>query len=254
MAGSFVYLHGGIVAKMATISELSLLQKELIKKGTLKKSKASAWFFKTGKGEYGEGDVFIGVTVPEQRAIAKKFKNLSLPDIQKLLQSKEHEFRLTALIILVDQFKLAYEKRKKEIYNFYLKNTKQVNNWDLVDSSASYIVGAYLDGKNTKPLVRLAKSKILWERRIAIVATFYSIQKGQSKNTFDIATLLITDKHDLIQKAVGWMLREVGKRSGRTTLESFLKKHYKKMGRTTLRYAIEHFSKKDRREYLQGKK
>lgn len=254
MAGSFKSFHGAIVAKTATMSELSLLQKELIKRGTLKKAKASAWFFKTGKGQYGEGDVFIGVTVPEQRVVAKKYKDLSLTDIQKLLQRKEHEFRLTALIILVDQFKSADEKKKKVIYTFYLKNTKWINNWDLVDSSAPAIVGAFLDGKDTKPLVRLAKSKILWERRIAMVATFYYIQRGQSKNTFDIATLLITDRHDLIQKAVGWMLREVGKRCGRATLQEYLRKHYREMGRTALRYSIEHFSKKDRQEYLQGKK
>jgi 3-methyladenine DNA glycosylase AlkD len=236
------------------VAPLFALKQELRKKGSLKKAKASSRFFKTGKGQYGEGDIFIGVTVPKQRIVAKKFKDLSLSDIQKLLQSKEHEFRLTALIILVGQFKVSDDKRKKEIYNFYLKNTTYINNWDLVDSSAHHIVGAYLDGKDKKTLTRLVKSKLLWERRIATLATFYYIQKGESKEAFATATLLSRDENDLIQKAVGWMLREVGKHCGRDTLLGYLDTHYKKMPRTTLRYAIEHFSKKDRSDYLQGKR
>lgn len=214
------------------------------------KAKNSARFFKTAPGQYGHGDLFIGVTVPEVRSIAKKFFDLPLADIQKLLQSKIHEERLLALILLVKRFKKASEKERKVIYEFYLKNTKYINNWDLVDTSAGYIVGGFLHNKPKTILKKLAQSTNLWERRIAIIATFYDIYQGQSEETFKIAAILINDEHDLIHKAVGWMLREVGKRCGEEIEESFLQKHYRSMPRTMLRYAIERFSEKKRKFYL----
>jgi len=202
-----------------------------------------ARYFKTGKGEYGEGDVFLGITVPAQRIVAKKYKDLSLTEIENLLYSPIHEHRLTGLMIL------ARKKSSKEIVNFYLKHTKQVNNWDLVDSSA-HIVGMYLLHKeNRSILVKLAKSKNLWERRIAIVATHEFIKEKDFDMTFTVAEILMKDTHDLIHKAVGWMLREAGKRDQEAE-ESFLRKHYKTMPRTMLRYAIERFSENRRHEYL----
>lgn len=224
----------------------------LKKLSSAKKAKASAWFFKTGSGQYGEGDKFIGVTVPEQRKIAKQFSSLPLQEIEKLLNSRIHEERLVGLLILVSQFQAADEKTKRQIYNFYLKNIRRVNNWDLVDSSASYIVGSYLLDKPRTVLYKLAKSKNLWERRVAIIATLAFIVKGKSRDTLKIATLLLNDKEDLIQKAVGWMLREVGKRLSCEELENFLKKHYKLMPRTMLRYSIEHFPSDIRQKYLKG--
>lgn len=209
------------------------------------KAKSSAWFFKTGKGQYGEGDQFIGVTVPLQRMVAKKYKDLPLKDIDQLLNSPIHEHRLTALFILVGQ----YKKLPARVYDFYLKHTTKINNWDLVDSSASYIVGEWLMDKDRTILYKLARSKNLWERRIAIIATGAFIKNKEFKDTFAIAELLLHDDHDLIHKAVGWMLREVGKRDQKAE-EAFLKKYYKTMPRTMLRYAIEKFSEDKRHEYL----
>ncbi len=226
------------------------IQKEIHHFASPAKAKNSARFFKTAPGQYGHGDLFIGVTVPEVRSIAKKFFDLPLADIQKLLQSKIHEERLLALILLVKRFKKASEKERKVIYEFYLKNTKYINNWDLVDTSAGYIVGGFLYNKPKTILKKLAQSTNLWERRIAIIATFYDIYQGQSEETFKIAAILINDEHDLIHKAVGWMLREVGKRCGEEIEESFLQKHYRSMPRTMLRYAIERFSEKKRKFYL----
>lgn len=212
-------------------------------------------FFKTGKGEYGEGDVFIGVTVPNSRKVAKKYKDLPLSKVQKLLQSKIHEERLVALLILVEQFEISFESqdynKQKEIYKFYLKNTARINNWDLVDLSASKIVGVYLLDKDRKILHKLAKSRSLWERRIAIIASFYFIRNDDFKDSLKISTTLLSDKHDLIHKAVGWMLREIGKRDQKV-LEKFLKKYYIKMPRTMLRYAIERFPEPLRLKYLKG--
>lgn len=209
-------------------------------------------FFKTEKGQYGYGDIFAGISVPQCRTIAKKYKDLSLSNIQKLLTSKIHEERLIALFILVHQYKKAPEKKKKTIYDFYLKNTKYINNWDLVDSSADKIVGEYLVDKPKDMLYTLAKSEDLWEKRIAIIATYAFIRKGEHKETFKIAEMLLYDKHDLIHKAVGWMLREVGKRCSREVLIVFLAKHYKSMPRTALRYSIEHFPQDSRKKYLTG--
>ena len=229
--------------------------KELKKLGSPKKAKASAWFFKTGEGHYGHGDVFFGVTVPEQRKIAKKYADLPdfpIGEIGKLLKSKVHECRLTALLILVMRYKAADKKTKERIAKFYLSNAKRVNNWDLVDSSAPYIPGPYLldkNSKNRRVLYKLAKSENLWERRIAVLATYAFIQKGEYADTLKIAEVLLKDKHDLIHKATGWMLREAGKMS-LPTEEKFLKKYAAAMPRTMLRYAIEKFPEKKRKFYL----
>lgn len=207
-------------------------------------------FFKTGKGQYGEGDIFLGITVPSQRKIAEKYNELEIKDIEQLLKSKIHEERLVSLLILVSKFQTGDEKVKKEIFDFYLKNAKFVDNWDLVDLSAHKIVGEYLFDKDKNILLELAKSQNLWEKRIAIVATFYFIKQKEYKYTFKIAEILLNDKHDLIQKAVGWMLREVGKNISQEIEEEFLKKHYKKMPRTMLRYSIERFDESLRKFYL----
>lgn len=207
-------------------------------------------FFKTGKGQYGEGDIFIGVTVPDTRSVAKKHLSKSLQIISDLLQSKIHEERYVALLILVEQYKKFPEKRK-EIYEFYMKNTRRVNNWDLVDSSADDIVGPYLEDKDRSILYSLAESDNLWERRISIISTFYYIKKSEFKDTLKISEMLLSDSHDLIHKAVGWMLREIGKKD-QEVLEKFLKNHYTNLPRTTLRYAIERFPEEKRKSYLKG--
>lgn len=232
---------------------LNQLRKELRLKANPKKAKILQGFFKTGKGEYGEGDVFIGLVVPETRKIAKKYQTLNLLDIKKLLSSKIHEERLLALFVLTEQFGKAGEKERRKIFQFYLSQTKNINNWDLVDLSADKIVGAHLEGKSKNILYQLAKSKNLWERRIAALATFHFIKRGQSKEILKIAEILLKDKEDLIHKAVGWMLREVGKRCGEKIEEEFLKKHCRKMPRTMLRYAIEKFPENKRKKYLQTK-
>ena len=231
---------------MATITKL---KKELKKIASSKQAKILQRFFKTGKGEYGEGDIFLGIKVPIQRKIAKEFKNLKLSDLQKLLNSKIHEERLIALFILISQYINGDEKIKKKIYNFYLKNTKNINNWDLVDSSAPNIVGNYLLNKPRNILYKLVKSKNLWDRRIAVLATFTFIRNNDFKDIIKIAKTLIKDEHDLIHKATGWMLREVGKRDEKI-LTQFLNKHIKKMPRTMLRYAIEKLNEEKRKIYL----
>lgn len=214
-------------------------------------------FFKTKPGQYGEGDKFLGLKVPQIRKISKDFSEAQLSDLQKLLNSKIHDYRLAALSILVIQFNLALKNKDyktcKTIYEFYLKNTKNINNWDLVDLSTPNIVGAYLLLNPTKRrvLYKLAKSKDLWEKRIAIISTFTFIKNNDFNDTLAIAKMLLKDKHDLIHKAVGWMLREVGKRNVKVE-ESFLKEYYKTMPRTALRYAIEKFSPVKRQKYLQG--
>jgi 3-methyladenine DNA glycosylase AlkD len=206
-------------------------------------------FFKTGKGEYGEGDVFLGIKVPIQRQIARKYAGLSLPKIQELLNSKIHEYRLVGLLILVDKFKKGSETEKGNIFNFYLKNTKNINNWDLVDLTAHHIVGGFLQDKKKDILYKLAESKSLWEKRIAIIATFYYIKKEEFKDALRVSEILLNDSHDLIHKAVGWMLREIGKKDEKV-LEKFLEKHYKNMPRTMLRYSIERLPEERRKMYL----
>lgn len=235
------------------MSNLTAIKKIICASGTLERAKASQWFFKTGKGQYGYGDVFVGITVPEQRKIAKRFyKILSLTEVAKLLNSKIHEDRFIALEILVMKFESGSEQEQKAVYNLYLKSTKYVNNWDLVDTSASYIVGAYLYDNPRSILKKLAKSKSLWEKRISIIATLYYISKSQFQDTLDISKILIKDEHDLIHKAVGWMLREIGKRDIKTELK-FLDEYSTRMPRTMLRYAIERFPETKRQYYLKKK-
>lgn len=228
---------------------LPQLKKDLQSKASPEKAEIYQRFFKTGKGEYGEGDIFIGLTVPEQRTIAKKYSNLSLPKIQQLLKSKIHEHRLVAVLILVDKFKKSNESNKENIFNFYLKNTGHINNWDLVDLSSDKIIGGFLLNKDKKILYKLVHSKNIWERRISIISTFQFIKNNEFEDTLTISELLLNDKHDLIHKAVGWMLREVGKRDEKV-LKDFLKSHYHDLPRTTLRYAIERFEEEERKKWL----
>ena len=237
---------------------LTQLKKELEKLSNPKQAKIFQRFFKTKKHEYGEGDVFLGVYVPKQRKIVKKFEELPLKNLQKLLNSKIHEHRMCALFILIKQYEKANplsisgEQKKKTIFNFYLKNAKNnINNWDLVDLSAPKIIGNYLLDKPRDILYNLAKSKNLWERRIAIVSTFAFIKNNEFVDALKISKILVSDEHDLIHKAVGWMLREVGKRDQETE-EKFLKKYYSQMPRIMLRYSIEKFDEKKRKSYLRG--
>ncbi len=216
------------------------------------KAKASEWFFKTGPGEYGEGDVFVGVTVPTLRKVAKDQQDLSHSGVATLLKSKIHEERLLALLIWVLQYKRGDDAVRKRIYTSYLENTRHINNWDLVDTSADHIVGAYLADKSKRPIHELSKSSGLWERRIAMLATFHYMKAGEFDVALRVARTLVTDTEDLIHKAVGWMLREIGKRD-RKTEETFLAKHYQKMPRTMLRYAIERFPESRRQQYLKGR-
>ena len=232
--------------------QLTRLKSNLRLLATPEKAKASSWFFKTGRGQYGEGDQFLGVTVPEQRKVAKQFKDLPMTDLKILITSPWHEDRLTGLFILVGQYQRGSEMNKKAIYDFYISHTQWINNWDLVDSSAGYIVGEWLNDRQDKikVLQKLAKSNLLWDRRIAMIATFPYIMRGRADEALVIAEELLHDKHDLIQKAVGWMLREVGKRVDRQLLISFLDLHAATMPRTTLRYALEHLPPEQRAYYM----
>ncbi len=208
-------------------------------------------FFKTGRGQYGEGDLFLGIKVPVQRSLVKKFKALSLDDAIKLLKSKYHEHRLVALLLMVYRFeKVADEVEQKEIFEAYLANVKYINNWDLVDLSAPNIIGGFLISRNRDILFKLAVSDDLWEKRISVLATYAFIKRGEVKDTFAIADLLMKDKHDLIHKAAGWMLREAGKRVSEKEEKRFLETRYKSMPRTMLRYAIERFSEEDRTYFM----
>jgi len=215
-------------------------------------AKTMQWFFKTGKGQYGEGDVFVGLRVPTQRKLAGEFRDLTFNDLKALIDSPIHEERLIALLILVDKYEKGSDSQKEEIFNFYIKNRKQVNNWDLVDLSAPKIAGRHLLKKDKSLLFKFALSKNIWERRIAILSTYEFIRNGDYVPTIRIAEILLHDDHDLIHKAVGWMLREIGKRNLKTE-ENFLRIHYKVMPRTMLRYAIEKFPETKRKKYLQGK-
>tara|TARA_Y100000310_G_C20638566_1_gene792575 strand:- start:469 stop:1170 length:702 start_codon:yes stop_codon:yes gene_type:complete len=230
---------------------LKQLQKDLIELSTEERAKANAWFFKTGKGQYGEGDKFIGVTMPNIRKVAKRYLHLSLKNVETLLHSEIHEERMAALIIWTYQYEKADEKTRKQIYETYLKNTKWINNWDLVDVTTPKIVGMYIleNPKEKEIIYKFAKSTDLWEKRIAILATFAFIKNNQFEDTLKISTLLLNDKHDLIHKAVGWMLRELGKRNQKVE-EEFLKQHHKTMPRTMLRYAIERFSDGKKEFYM----
>ena len=225
------------------------LQNRLRSLGNPKDAAFLAGFFKTSPGQYGEGDVFIGVRVPVTRKVAKEYSTLPLTEVECLLHSPIHEERLAALVILVMQAAKADAAAGRRIYDFYLANTRYINNWDLVDLSAPQIVGAYLADKSRKPLYRLARSSWLWDRRISILATFHFIRQADFDDTLKIAETLLGDREDLMHKAVGWMLREVGKRDVRP-LEHFLDQHSRIMPRTMLRYAIEKFPEKNRRTYM----
>ena len=231
------------------MANLTQLKKELNQSANKKQAITLQRFFKTGPGQYGAGDIFLGIKVLVLRQAAKKQPNLSFKDLQSLLNSEIHEQRLTALFILIGQYQKANQANRGKIFNFYLKNTKNINNWDLVDLSAPNIVGDFLLAKPRGILYRLAKSKNLWEKRIAILATYTFIKNNQYGDTLKIAKILLNDDHDLIHKAVGWMLREVGKRNQKTE-EIFLQKYYRQMPRTMLRYAIERFTPAQRKAYL----
>ncbi len=231
-----------------------LLFQDIQKLASPERAKVSRKYFKTGAGEYGEGDIFVGLSVPQCREIAKKYADLSFSDIQKVLTSPIHEERLIALLILVQVYKKASLAEKEYIFNFYLAHTTYINNWDLIDLSAEKIIGQWLlennKTENVSLLTKLAKSDSVWERRIAVMATFQFIKSGSYTENFRIAEILLHDKHDLIQKAVGWMLREVGKRCSEEVEETFLSKYYKTMPRTMLRYAIERFPDDKRAKYM----
>ncbi len=217
--------------------------------GSPEKAAVLQGFFKTGKGQYGEGDLFLGVTVPVNRKIALKYRELPLPEVLKLMENPCHEIRFCALMILVEQYERGDEKLKDRIYHLYLENTRYINNWDLVDLSAPDIVGAHLLNGGRSVLDRLAGSKSLWEQRIAMVSTITFIRRGEFADTFRLAERFLTHPHDLMHKAAGWMLREVGKRDC-AALTEFLRKHRLSMPRTMLRYAIERYPEEQRREFM----
>ncbi len=228
---------------------LADLKRDLLKLRDPRKAKLLARFFKTGRGDYGEGDLFLGIVVPHQRRVAKKYPDLTLPQLQSLLDSKYHEHRLTALFILAAQYRRAAEKERGQIVKFYLKNKRRINNWDLVDLSSPQILGDYLLTNDRKILDELVASPLLWSRRIAVLSTLAFIRQNQFGDSLMVAKRLLSDPHDLIHKAVGWMLREAGKRD-LAVLEKFLESYATKMPRTMLRYAIERFPEGKRRRYL----
>ncbi len=234
---------------------LKQLIEELNKSSDKQQAENLQRFFKTGKGEYAEGDVFLGIKVPVQRQICKKYYGLSLENIQELLDSKIHEHRLCGLVILINKYKKSKKNpvEKIRIFEFYLKNASEnkINNWDLVDLSAPKLVGEFLLKEDRSILRTLAKSNNLWERRIAIVSTMPFIKNRAFGESLVISDILINDEHDLIHKAVGWMLREIGKKNA-DVLEIFLSTRYKQMPRTMLRYAIEKFPEEKRKKYLRG--
>jgi len=230
---------------------LETLRSKLRSMADPEKAKVLQRFFKTGPGEYGEGDVFLGIQVPLLRKFARENRDLDEPSLQVLLRSSVHEERMLSLLIFIQKYVRGTEEERKKIYDFYLVNTSFINNWDLVDLSAEHVVGHFLMKGSRRPLYQLAKSKSLWERRIAILATFHFIKQHEFSDTLKIAAILLSDKEALIQKAVGWMLREVGKRD-LDAEEQFLMKNYQRMPRTMLRYAIERFPEEKRKRFLKG--
>jgi 3-methyladenine DNA glycosylase AlkD len=232
------------------MSEFKAIHAELQLLADPAKARLFARFFKTGPGEYGEGDRFFGVSVPQIRKIVKAHRQAADSEILKLLRSPYHEERLTALLILVEQYRRGDASRKKDIYELYLANTDRINNWDLVDTTAPHIVGDHVSRNDLSVLTRLALSGNLWERRIAMLSTGYFIRKGGSREALQIAELLVNDTQDLIHKAVGWMLREVGKRCSLESECSFLDRYAAVMPRTMLRYAVERFPEKLRGKYM----
>ncbi len=234
------------------MGRLEEAEKQLRRGADKEKAKGLQRFFKTGPGEYAEGDIFLGLTAALTRNIVKEFQDLALSDLIKLLHSKIHEERALALLIMVRQFNKADTGAKEKIYKAYLANTKFINNWDLVDLSAPQIIGGFLIDQDRRILYKLAKSPLLWDRRIAILATFTFIRLGDFKDVFAISKLLLGDKEDLIHKACGWMLREAGKRDALAE-ENFLRKNCKVLPRTMLRYAIEKFPEKKRKSFLNAR-
>ena len=229
-----------------------VIKNELMKYADKDRAKKSLRFFKTGKGEYGEGDLFLGIRTKELRRVAKKFDNLDFDNLQKALNGNSNDERFTALVILVNRMKRAKGEEKERIVEFYLNNVSRVNNWNLVDVSAYQILGNFLIDKADRGILeKLANSKDLWERRISVVSTFAFIRRGEFEDNLRISKILLKDPEDLIHKAVGWMLREVGKKN-RKILENFLKENYDELPRTTLRYAIEKFSFEERKQWLNG--
>jgi len=233
------------------LTTVDAVRGELKRLGNPEIAAHSARFFKSGPGEYAEGDQFYGIRVPVQRQVARRAKSLNLEQIVELLHSPFHEERLTALVMMVNLFKKSDPPSQERIYDSYLANTRFINNWDLVDSSAHHIVGAFLFERDRSILSRLADSDNLWERRIAIIATYYFIKRDQYMDTLLIAEVLLGDTHDLIHKAVGWMLREMGNRN-RDVETAFLQRHYSGMPRTMLRYAIEKYPEPERQAFLKG--
>jgi 3-methyladenine DNA glycosylase AlkD len=237
---------------MSTVSELIVL--DLKKASNKEYAKTAAYFFKTGPGQYGEGDQFIGVRVPMIRSIVKNYStDAKMTDIESLIVSPIHEERMAAVLLLVARYssRTADDKTKKELYSYYMKNAERMNNWDLVDLSAPRIVGEHLFDRDRSILYKMAVSKNLWKRRIAVIATHGFIRRGDLEDTFRLADKLLNDEHDLMHKAVGWMLREAGKKNTQA-LEKYLKDRYAKMPRTMLRYAIEKFPESKRKKYLAG--
>ncbi|HOF03803.1 MAG TPA: DNA alkylation repair protein [Atribacterota bacterium] len=234
-------------------SRIREIKEEFKKFSNQQRAKILQRYFKTGKGEYGEGDIFLGLRVPDTRKIAKKYDNLSLEEVTGFLISQIHEERLFALLLLINLFQRGEEEDRKQVYDLYLKNTEYINNWDLVDISAGSIAGAYLYNRDKTPLYKLAKSEDLWERRIAIMATSFFIKMNELEDTIRIAEMLLKDKEDLIHKAAGWMLREIGKRD-MAREENYLKRYYQEMPRTMLRYALEKFPEEKQKSYLKKRK
>ena len=226
------------------------IERDLMEAARPDKVEVLASFFKSGCGEYGEGDVFIGVSVPDNRRVARRHLDTGLDDVRLLLQSPVHEVRLCALLVLVEQYKRGDAARRREIYDFYLTVTDRINNWDLVDLSCQYIIGPQLmDGGDRSVLVMLAASESMWRRRIAVVSTLWMVRHGEVDDAIGICTMLLGDREDLIRKACGWVLREVGKKD-KSRLTAFLDRHAGDMSRTTLRYAIERFDRDERMHYM----
>ncbi|KKT72409.1 MAG: hypothetical protein UW68_C0038G0004 [Candidatus Collierbacteria bacterium GW2011_GWB1_44_6] len=240
--------------KTRLVGNLEVLREELRSKVKEGKKEGLMRFFKTGKGEYGEGDKFLGVMVPQTRELVKRYKILlGWQEVDSLVNSEYHEERLLGLLILVEWYKAGGEKEKKKVFEYYLENYRQVNNWDLVDLTAPNIVGDYLDiAEKRGEVIKLVKSDSLWKKRIGVLSCAAFIKRGSCEEIFQVADILMKDNHDLIQKAVGWMLRESGKKCGEEKLELFLRERYKVMPRTMLRYSIERFSDEKRKKYLGG--
>ncbi|HXX94794.1 MAG TPA: DNA alkylation repair protein [Planctomycetota bacterium] len=231
--------------------DLGSVRRAVRKRAHPRKAEVLRRFFKTGPGEYAEGDRFLGLTVPVVRELVREFRRAPLPTVRGLVASDIHEERLLGLLLLVERYRGGSPREREAIYRTYLRSFRHINNWDLVDATAEHIVGAHLANRDPAPLRRWARSNHLWTRRIAIVSTFHGIRRNRFSPTLGIAQILLRDPHDLIHKAVGWMLREVGKRDG-AALERFLRKHFRDMPRTMLRYAIERLPERRRRAYLEG--